>query len=118
MSTRGAKGGEAFIPNYRKRNNMPSALAKFSSEGGPDISETLKTSDEAEEMLRFDLEKRWETISVSLPREATEELNEFAVAESLRGKLVEEQGHLIALVPRARHRSPHFPASLGRLDHG
>ena len=51
----------------------------------------VKTSEKAEEILKFDLENEKETI-----RQA-DALNEFAIAESLRGILVQEQDHLIAL---------------------
>ena len=58
----------------------------------------VKTSEKAEEMLRFDLENEKETIRQYRRRvRQADELNEFAIAESLRGILVEEQDHLIAL---------------------
>src|ERR1700679_2394389 len=66
---------------------MPSAAAK-----------PVKTSEKAEEMLKFDLENEKETIRQYRRRvRQADELNEFAIAESLRGILVEEQDHLIAL---------------------
>jgi bacterioferritin len=66
---------------------MPSASAKL-----------VKTSENAEEMLKFDLENEKETIRQYRRRvKQAEELNEFAIAESLRGILVQEQDHLIAL---------------------
>jgi bacterioferritin len=58
----------------------------------------VKTSEEAKEMLRFDLENEKETIRHYRRRvKQADELNEFAIAESLRGILVQEQDHLIAL---------------------
>jgi bacterioferritin len=58
----------------------------------------VKTSEKAEEMLRFDLENEKETIRNYRRRvRQADELNEFAIAESLRGILVQEQDHLIAL---------------------
>jgi bacterioferritin len=58
----------------------------------------VKTSEKAEDMLRFDLENEKETISQYRRRvKQSEELNEIAIAESLRGILVQEQDHLIAL---------------------
>jgi bacterioferritin len=58
----------------------------------------VRTSEKAEDMLRFDLENERETISQYRRRvKQAEELNEFAIAESLRGILVQEQDHLIAL---------------------
>jgi bacterioferritin len=58
----------------------------------------VKTSKKAEEMLRFDLENEKETIRNYRRRvKQADELNEFAIAESLRGILVQEQDHLVAL---------------------
>jgi bacterioferritin len=58
----------------------------------------VKTSEKAEEMLRFDLENERETIRQYRRRvKQAEELNEFAIAESLRTILVDEQDHLVAL---------------------
>jgi bacterioferritin len=58
----------------------------------------VKTSEEAKEMLQFDLENEKETIRHYRRRvKQADELNEFAIAESLRGILVQEQDHLIAL---------------------
>src|ERR1700683_5598866 len=66
---------------------MPSVTAK-----------PVKTSEKAEEMLKFDLENERETISNYRRRiKQADELNEFAIAESLRSILVQEQDHLIAL---------------------
>lgn len=58
----------------------------------------VKTSEKAEEMLKFDLESEKETIRHYRRRvKQADELNEFAIAESLRGILVQEQDHLISL---------------------
>jgi bacterioferritin len=58
----------------------------------------VKTSEKAEEMLRFDLENEKETIRQYRRRiKQSDELNEFAITESLRNILVQEQDHLIAL---------------------
>ncbi len=66
---------------------MPSVTAK-----------PVKTSEKAEDMLKFDLESERETIRNYRRRvKQADELNEFAIAESLRGILVQEQDHLIAL---------------------
>ena len=66
---------------------MPSVTAK-----------PVKTSEKSEEMLRFDLENEKETIRQYRRRvKQADALNEFAIAESLRGILVQEQDHLIAL---------------------
>jgi len=67
--------------------------------GMPSIApKPVRTSEKAEEMLRFDLENERETIRQYRRRvRQAEALNEYAIAESLRGILVEEQDHLIAL---------------------
>ena len=67
--------------------------------GMPSVTpKPVKTSEKAEEMLRFDLENEKETIRQYRRRvRQADELNEFAIAESLRNILVEEQDHLIAL---------------------
>jgi bacterioferritin len=58
----------------------------------------VKTSEKAEEMLKFDLENEKVTIANYRRRvKQADELNEFAIAESLRGILVDELDHLIAL---------------------
>jgi bacterioferritin len=58
----------------------------------------VKTSEKAEEMLRFDLENEKETVRQYRRRvKQADLLNEFAIAESLRDILVEEQDHLIVL---------------------
>jgi bacterioferritin len=61
-------------------------------------AKAVKTSEKAEEMLKFDLENERETIRHYRRRvKQADDLNEFAIAESLRGILVQEQDHLIAL---------------------
>jgi bacterioferritin len=66
---------------------MPSVTAK-----------SVKTSEKAEEMLKFDLENEKETIRHYRRRvKQADELNEFAIAEGLRDILIQEQDHLIAL---------------------
>src|SRR5450432_2529802 len=67
--------------------------------GMPSVTpKPVKTSDKAEDMLRFDLENERVTISNYRRRvKQADELNEFAIAESLRGILMQEQDHLIAL---------------------
>lgn len=62
------------------------------------VPKPVKTSDKAEEMLRFDLDNERETIRQYRRRvQQADELNEYAIAESLRSILVQEQDHLIAL---------------------
>jgi bacterioferritin len=67
--------------------------------GMPSVTpKPVKTSEKAEEMIRFDLENEKETIRNYRRRvKQAEDLNEFAIAESLRGILVQEQDHLKAL---------------------
>jgi len=58
----------------------------------------VKTSEKAEDMLRFDLDNEAETIRQYRRRlKQAEELSEFALAESIRGILVNEQEHLTDL---------------------
>jgi bacterioferritin len=58
----------------------------------------VKTSEKAEEMLRFDLDNENETIRNYRQRvRQCEVLGEFAMAESIRQILVQEQDHQIAL---------------------
>lgn len=67
--------------------------------GMPSVKpEKVKTSDKAEEMLRFDLANEKETIRQYRRRlKQCDELNEFALGEMIRSILVEEQDHLVAL---------------------
>ena len=67
--------------------------------GMPSVTPKLvKTSEKAEDMLRFDLENERVTIANYRRRvKQADSLNEFAIAESLRSILVQEQDHLIAL---------------------
>jgi bacterioferritin len=58
----------------------------------------VKTSEKAEDMLKFDLENERVTIANYRRRvKQADELNEYAISESLRSILVDEQDHLIAL---------------------
>ena len=62
------------------------------------VPKPVKTSEKAEDMLRFDLANEKETIRQYRRRvKQADELNEFSIAESLRSILVQEQDHLIAL---------------------
>ena len=67
--------------------------------GMPSVTpKPVKTSEKAEEMLKFDLENEKETIRHYRRRvKQADALNEFAIAESLRTILVQEQDHMIAL---------------------
>jgi bacterioferritin len=58
----------------------------------------VKTSEKNEEMLRFDLDNEKETIRNYRRRiKQCDELNEYAIGESIREILMQEQDHLIAL---------------------
>ncbi len=62
------------------------------------VPKTVRTSEKATEMLKFDLESETDTIRNYRERvRQCEELSEFAMAEQIRGILVDEQGHQIDL---------------------
>jgi bacterioferritin len=62
------------------------------------VPKLVRTSDRAEDMLRFDLENENETIARYRQRvRQCEALGEYAVAEQIRNILVQEQDHQIAL---------------------
>lgn len=61
-------------------------------------AQPVRTSEKAEDMLRFDLENENETVANYCVRvRQAEELGEFALAEHLRKILMEEQDHQIEL---------------------
>jgi bacterioferritin len=58
----------------------------------------VKTSEKAEDMLRYDLDNERETIRNYRRRiKQCDELDEYAIGESIREILMQEQDHLIAL---------------------
>ena len=58
----------------------------------------VKTSEKAEDMLKFDLDNEVETIKNYRRRvKQADELNEFALSEQIREILKDEQDHLTAL---------------------
>ena len=58
----------------------------------------VKTSEKAEDMLRYDLDNEKETIRQYRRRiKQCDELDEYAIGESVREILMQEQDHLIAL---------------------
>ena len=62
------------------------------------VPKPVKTSEKAEDMLRFDLEN--ETVTIRNYRQRVQQceaLNEYAMAEQIRTILVDEQDHQIAL---------------------
>jgi bacterioferritin len=62
------------------------------------VPKPVKTSDKAEEMLRFDLDNENETIRNYRRRvKQCEELGEYSTAEQIRQILVQEQDHQISL---------------------
>jgi bacterioferritin len=67
--------------------------------GMPTVTpKTVRTSEDAKEMLRFDLENENETVRNYRERvKQCEELGEYAMAEHLRAILVNEQEHQIDL---------------------
>jgi bacterioferritin len=67
--------------------------------GMPTVQPKLvKTSEKAEEMLRFDLANENETIRQYRRRlKQAEELNEYALSETIRTILIDEQDHLVSL---------------------
>lgn len=67
--------------------------------GAPKVlAKPVKTSEKAEDMLRFDLENENETIRNYRERVIQcEALGEYAVAEHIRDILVQEQDHQVAL---------------------
>jgi bacterioferritin len=67
--------------------------------GDPTVTpKPVKTSDKAEDMLRFDLDNETETIRNYRERVLQcEALGEYAVSEHIREILVQEQEHLIDL---------------------
>ena len=69
----------------------------------------VKTSDDAREMLRFDLENENETIRNYRERvRQCEALGEFAMAEQVREILVEEQDHQIDLATALGEDAPNL----------
>lgn len=69
----------------------------------------VKTSEDAKEMLRFDLENENETIRNYRDRvKQCEALGEFAMAEQIRDILVEEQDHQIDLATALGEDAPNL----------
>ncbi|SFS04068.1 bacterioferritin [Granulicella pectinivorans] len=76
--------------------------------GMPSVTpKPVKTSDKATDMLRFDLENEKETIANYRRRvKQADELNEFALSETLRQILTDEQDHLVALATALNEDPP------------
>ncbi len=67
--------------------------------GMPSVTpKPVKTSEDARQMLKFDLDNEEETIRNYRERvKHCEQLSEYAMAEQIREILIQEQDHLIAL---------------------
>ena len=77
------------------------------------IPKPVKTSANAEHMLWFDLENENETIVRYRQRvRQCEALGEYAIAEHLRGILVQEQDHQIALANALGVQTPNVQATI------
>jgi bacterioferritin len=75
----------------------------------------VRTSENAKEMLRFDLENENETIRNYRQRvRQCEALGEFALAEQIRQILVQEQDHQIDLAPALGVDIPNVPPAEAR----
>jgi bacterioferritin len=62
------------------------------------VAKAVRTSEKATEMLQFDLDNETETIRNYRERvHQCEDLAEYAMGEQIRGILMEEQDHQIAL---------------------
>lgn len=85
---------------------------------GGDITATpkpVKTSDKAEEMLRFDLENEKETILEYRKRlQQCEALGEYAISEHIREILLNEQEHLTDLATALGEDPPKLSAPMPR----
>ncbi len=72
----------------------------------------VRTSEKAKEMLQFDLENEQETIRNYRERvRQCEQLEEYAMAEQIRGILVNEQDHLVALATALGREAPRIENS-------
>jgi bacterioferritin len=81
------------------------------------VPKPVKTSAQAEEMLRFDLENENETIRRYRQRVLQcEALGEYAVAEHIRDILMQEQDHQIALANALGVEVPNVTKSGKALD--
>ena len=73
------------------------------------VPKPVKTSEKAEDMLRFDLDNETETIRNYTERvRQCDALGEFAMAEHIREILIQEQDHQIALATALGIEPPHM----------
>lgn len=78
----------------------------------------VRTSEDAREMLRFDLENETETIRNYQDRvRQCEALGEFAMAEQIREILVNEQDHQIELATALGEEVPDVSSPIERVRH-
>jgi bacterioferritin len=84
--------------------------------GMPSVTpKTVRTSEKATDMLKFDLENEKETIENYRDRvKQCEELGEYAMAEHIREILMDEQDHLIALATALGQDPPVIKARAGK----
>jgi bacterioferritin len=76
----------------------------------------VKTSDDAKQMLRFDLDNENETIKNYRVRvRQCEALGEYALAEQIRQILVDEQDHQIDLATALGEEVPDLTGAKGRV---
>jgi bacterioferritin len=76
----------------------------------------VKTSDDAKQMLRFDLDNENETIKNYRVRvRQCEALGEYALAEQIRQILVDEQDHQIDLATALGEEVPDLTGAKGRI---
>jgi bacterioferritin len=76
------------------------------------VPKPVKTSENADEMLRFDLENENTTIRNYRERvKQCEALSEYALAEQIREILIDEQDHQIALATALGINAPNLDAS-------
>lgn len=80
------------------------------------VAKPVKTSESPEDMLRFDLENESDTIRHYRTRvQQCEKLGEYAMAEQIRGILVDEQDHLISLANALGVDVPNLSRSPGEI---
>ena len=125
------------IPRYsRARSSIAAELERHAAEelahalilagqiaylGGMPVTEPkpVRTSKKAEDMLRFDLEAETDTIFHYRQRvQQCEALGEFAMAEHIRGILVQEQDHQVALASALGVKVPNATKTLTPPDAG
>ncbi|HEU4995408.1 MAG TPA: ferritin-like domain-containing protein [Gemmatimonadaceae bacterium] len=82
----------------------------------PTVSpKTVKTSEDARDMLRFDLDNENETVQAYTERvRQCEALGEYAMAEQIRQIIVQEQDHQIDLATALGQEVSHSTTTKGR----